>query len=234
MSEQMKILQMIESGQISPDEGAKRLQELSLHPNLEQNQFDSTLDILTKIENGEITPDEGISKIAGSSKQNSESIEQEETIEIHQVPPNIPESELKKWKRWWTYPLYAGVAILILSAIWMNSAFQNHGFGIGFFLSWIPISFGLLLMTLSWNSRTGLWIHVRVKGKSENVAISLPAPLGLTTWALRNFGHYIPKLEKTYIDEILLALENTSKTNTPLYVHVDEGEDGEQVEVFIG
>ena len=89
-------------------------------------------------------------------------------------------------------------------------------------------------MALSWRSKSGPWIHVRVRGPKENVAVSIPAPIGLTSWVLRNFGHFIPQLEKTSVDEILIALESTSKNNAPLSVVVDEGENGEHVEVFIG
>jgi hypothetical protein len=41
-------------------------------------------------------------------------------------------------------------------------------------------------------------------------------------------------MENTSLDEIILALEDSSKAGNPLYVQVDEGNDGEQVEVFIG
>ena len=89
-------------------------------------------------------------------------------------------------------------------------------------------------MSLSWRSRSGPWIHVRVRGPRERVAISIPAPLGLASWALNTFGQFIPHLERTSVDEIITALEKSHKHDAPLYVQVDEGENGEKVEVFIG
>jgi hypothetical protein len=131
-------------------------------------------------------------------------------------------------------PMYVGVVIVALSTLWMNSSYQNSGYGFWFFCAWLPLLIGLLFMALSWRSRSGPWIHVRVNGPSERVAVSIPVPLKLTGWGLRTFGHYIPNLEKTSVDEILMALEETTKNGVPLYIHVDDGDDGEKVEVFIG
>ena len=93
---------------------------------------------------------------------------------------------------------------------------------------------GLAFMALSWRSQSGPWIHVRVRGPKERVAISIPAPIGLATWALNTFGQFIPHLERTSVDEIITALELSHTQKSPLYIQVDEGEDGERVEVFIG
>jgi hypothetical protein len=41
-------------------------------------------------------------------------------------------------------------------------------------------------------------------------------------------------MEDTSLDEIIVALKDTAESGNPFYVHVDEGEEGEQVEVFIG
>lgn len=241
MTEKMKILQMIEDGEITLEEGIKRISQLEDAPTSTENS-ESALDILAKIESGEISADEGVQFITRSSTYNEQEEDDDDEEEMFEeeiefetsTPPQFSDEEVNRWKRWWSYPLYIGIGILILSAFWLNSAYQNNGYSFWFFCSWIPLGIGLLLMTLSWQSRGGPWIHVRVKGESERVAISLPAPLGITKWALRNFGHFIPQLEKTSVDEIILALENTTKNNAPFYVQVDEGENGEHVEVFIG
>lgn len=246
MSEKMKILQMIEDGEISLEEGIRLINNLE-DPSAreENNEKFSTFDILGKIESGEITADDAVGLLSGSSDKEQNASAEPEYDQLYEegyadyqgsqsTPPNIPEEELNRWKRWWTYPLYVGVGIVILSTFWLNSAYQNNGFGFWFFCSWVPLTLGLVIISLSWQSRGGPWIHVRVKGQRERVAVSIPAPLGLTSWALRTFGHYIPQLEKTSVDEIIVALESTSKNNAPLYVQVDDVENGEKVEVFIG
>lgn len=236
MSEYMRILKMIENGEISPEEGAQLLQRVGSETSETSEHAIDTKEILARIERGELSTDEGIQLIGMGGGQNVDSSSGKDSKEENFEPstPRISDEELERWKRWWTIPLYVGVGIVILSTFWMNSAYQNSQFGFWFFCSWIPLLIGLLIITLAWGSRSGPWIHVRVRGPKERVAISLPAPMGITGWALRNFGHYIPHLEKTSIDEILLALENTSKQKTPLYVQVDEGDSGEHVEVFIG
>jgi len=92
-------------------------------------------------------------------------------------------------------------------------------------------------MALAWGSRTARWLHVRVHQKEgerpQNISISLPLPLHLIAWLLRNFGSYIPNLDATGLDEVILALDKTSP-EAPLYVEVNEGSDGERVEVYIG
>lgn len=236
MSDYMKILKMIEDGKISPEEGTKLLQSIKTQ---DEEIFDSGLDtlgILEKIETGEISAKTGIQLIGEINEESNDTPKTDKNTktEINQDRPSISKEEIERWKKWWTLPLYIGLGIVIISTFWLNAAYQNSQFGFWFFCSWIPLIIGLLLITLSWGTRNGPWIHVRVRGEKERVAFSIPAPIGLTGWILRNFGHYIPQLEKTSVDEILLALENTSKQNAPLYVQVDEGEKGEQVEIFIG
>lgn len=234
MSEYMKILKMIEDGEISPDEGARLLQEIGSGNPSPEEPLDA-LGILSKIDRGEISAEEGIHLLENTQSETEEDDEkdagEDEPAHMHS---KISNEEISKWQQWWTIPLYVGIGIVVLSVLWLNSAYQSSGYGFWFFCSWLPLSLGILLMVLSWRSKSGPWIHVRVRGPKENVAISIPAPIGLTSWALRNFGHFIPQLEKTSVDEILLALESTSKNNAPLSVVVDEGDNGEHVEVFIG
>ncbi len=240
MSEQMEILNKIENGEISPEEGARLLEGLSTGKN--KTKMVDTLDqmsILNRIESGDISSEEGIRLLQG----------EDDTIEIigapskgekinvdfpSEAPPSVSEEEKNRWKNWWTYPLYFGIGITVLSAFWMNSAYQNSGYGFWFFCSWLPLLIGVILMALSWHSRGGTWLHVRVKSKRQRVAVSLPLPLGLTAFIFRNFGHFIPHMDNTSLDEIIIALKETAANGSPFYVHVDEGEDGEQVEVFIG
>ena len=130
--------------------------------------------------------------------------------------------------------MYVGMGVAVLSTLWMSSSYQNHGYNFWFFCSWLPLLIGIFIVTLALRSQNGPWIHIRVKSPTDNVAISIPAPIGLTSWGLRNFGHYIPKYQPEFTDDIINALENTAKNNTPFYIHVDDEEDSEKVEIFIG
>lgn len=67
----------------------------------------------------------------------------------------------------------------------------------------------------------------------ERIALSFPIPLGLTAWFLRTFGKWIPNLEQSGIDEIILALEDDNSPDGPVYIEVNGGE-GERVRIYIG
>ncbi|MEK6221809.1 MAG: hypothetical protein N2D54_06135, partial [Chloroflexota bacterium] len=78
MSEKLKILEKIEAGQLSPEEGAQLLSEI------EQTDFKSSddsqknlsdMDILAMVEKGQLSPDNAISRLrsAGSYQDSEES-----------------------------------------------------------------------------------------------------------------------------------------------------------------
>jgi len=53
----------------------------------------------------------------------------------------------------------------------------------------------------------------------------------LASWFFRNFGNSIDGIKNVPIDQMIDALHESSD---PLVVNVDEGDDGEKVQVFIG
>ena len=159
--------------------------------------------------------------------------------EVMPPEPAPPDGEeIKKWKRWWVIPLWIGAGITVIGGSLMYWAFSANGFGFWFACTWFPFLLGVALLGLAWSSRTAPWLHVRVHqspGKTpKKIAISFPIPIRLTAWGLRVFGHHIPHMEGTNLDEVILALKDVSKDETPLFVDVNEGEDGERVQVFIG
>jgi hypothetical protein len=125
----------------------------------------------------------------------------------------------------------------------MYSAFQANGLGFWFWFSWIPLLLSSAFVALLWPGSNRPWVHVRVnqeKGQSpQRIAISIPLPIKFAAWGLRTFGHYIPtgvqeKFDASSLDELILALGDTARNGSPIHIKVDEGENGERVEVFIG
>jgi hypothetical protein len=120
----------------------------------------------------------------------------------------------------------------------MYWAWSANGLGVGFVLAWFPFLIGVGIMALGWNSKTGPWVHIRVHQKPgetpERIAISLPIPVRFIAWIIRIFGSFIPGLDATGIDEVILALSNNSPGDPPLSINVSDDEDGEQVKIFIG
>jgi hypothetical protein len=68
----------------------------------------------------------------------------------------------------------------------------------------------------------------------RNITFGFPLPLGLAAWFLRNFGHTIHGLQNTNVDDIVQILDATNKSGEPFIVNVNDDEDGERVQVYIG
>ncbi len=209
------------------------------------------LKILDMIENGTITTEEGMRLLAAVEHDNMDEFFDDEPSLIGDqafVDDEMPDSDpmansiepedIQRWKRWWSVPLWIGLGIVVLSSIWMQNAWNANELGFWFFCSWVPMLLGILLMALAWNSRTSPWLHVRVRQpvgeKPERIAISIPLPLRMTAWGLRHFGHYIPNFDASGIDEAIMALHDTKIDHAPLIVDVQDDEDGDHVQVFIG
>lgn len=198
--------------------------------------------ILDMVDQGTISAEEGLRLInAMDGKNKAEKVEavEGEVVSAGEAPPQISPEErrrMERLKRWWVLPFGIGLLITTLGAIWMYTSYGASGFGWGFWLAWFPFIFGIFVVAISFQTSRSVWLHVRIKqspGETPaRIAISLPVPVGLTRWFLRNFGGRIPGLRDQPYEEYGDILNNLSPEE-PFYVHVQE-EDGEEVEVFIG
>lgn len=200
--------------------------------------------ILQMIEDGNITAAEGMRLLNALSGKTTDATEGPPPPPAD-APPPAPSApppvnpQIKSWGRWWMWPMAVGIGITFFGALLMYWAYSaTGGLSVWFFCASPPFAFGVLLMALAAASRTAKWLHVRVNtGEDEwprRVSISLPLPISLTAWFLRTFRGHIPKLKDTAVDELILALGETTSSDNPLYVEVNEGKDGEQVQVYIG
>ena len=194
-AERMRVLQMIEDGQVSAADGLKLLDALSA------DDMAPAADAVAP----------------GQSAGNP---------------------DLEYWRRWWMAPMWAGIGVLLVGAVLMFAAYQASGFGFWFVCAALPFAAGVVIMALAAGSRSARWLHVRVRTNQRtndwprNIALSFPLPIRLTAWLLRLFGPFIPQLKDHGLDEVILALAETTSSDAPLYVDVDEG--GERVQVYIG
>ncbi len=142
--------------------------------------------------------------------------------------PDLP----RRWRHWWVIPFSIGFAIGVTG--WGLS--QLGGWW------WVcagPLQvLGAVAMILSVATHRSPWVHVRVKTGEDKwprrIAISLPLPLGLTARILRWRGLFKGGMDKTAIDDLILALEGNLSADEPIYIEVDEGESGERIEVYLG
>ena len=136
-------------------------------------------------------------------------------------------------------PLWIGIAFTVLSAWWMFSIQQRAGLNFWFFCMSMPFVLGILLIVMGAGSRVSRWIYINVDRSNQNewprnITIALPLPLGLVSWFLKNFGSHIEGLKRTTIDEVIMAISMAKSITEPLIINVDDSDDGEKVQVFIG
>lgn len=137
--------------------------------------------------------------------------------------------------------LWIGIAFTVFSAWGMFAVQQSAGLNFWFYCLTVPLFLGILLTAMGAGSRTSRWMYVNVdrthsrdKDGPRRITIALPLPLGLVGWFLRNFGGRISGLRHTNVDEVVQVISMAKNMTEPLIVHVDDSEEGERVQVFIG
>lgn len=200
-------------------------------------------DLFQKVERGEIS--------AAEASRILETLQAEQSTDVTETKAVFPEDDggiqssqgdlrrFGRYTRWWVLPYTMGVLITALGAFWMYLGWNEGQITFGFWVAWIPFLLGVMLMALSWRARATHWIHVRVHQKSgrrpERLTISLPLPLGLVKWANRSFGHHFPpEIRGVDLDDLVDSIETSVTHDNPIYVWVDDEEEEQQVEVWIG
>jgi hypothetical protein len=141
-------------------------------------------------------------------------------------------------RRLWQIPLWIGIGVTILSALGMYWIMQAAGTNFWFYFLTLPMLLGVAIVAIAVGSRRARWIFVDVHQKPgerpQRIFLGFPLPLKFAAWFLRTFGHNIPDLKNTNVDEVIQVIESGFSGDEPLVVNVDEGEDGERVQVYIG
>ncbi len=208
------------------------------------------LELLRKIEQGELSPEEGlrlinaleggaaslpqILEVTSDSEEPTERVKEVDVIETTSEKSTPP--DYRHWRRFsW---IIFGVMVLLtgLSAVWMVLGWLSRPWGWGFWLAWLPFVIGVVGMWLSYNSP---WIHVRIRqrkgAKPERVSLSFPLPVHAVVWFLRTFGRWMPpKVKEQNLADMLNELMKNLSGNEPIHIQVNDEEDGEEVEIFIG
>ena len=231
-SERTKILEMIEEGVISAEDGIRLLDTLG-----EVSEVSALPEVAASPEIAEPLPNFSEEIPDDFGPESEDVLEPDEIYHPDPLPSHPDPEDIKKWKRWWVIPMWIGVGITVIGGALMYSAFAASGVGFWFACAWFPFMLGVLVMALAWSSRTGPWLHVRVQQRPgqtpQKIAISFPLPIRLAGWGLRTFGHFIPNMEGVDLAGVMTAIDESAKDGTPFFVDVDD-DDGERVQVFIG
>ncbi len=210
--ERQKILQMVADGKISAQEGATLMRALN------ENADEQMEVIQPPLESGEEAG-------SGWTTERSNATEFEEVR--------------KRALRFAAIPLWIGVFLTVLCAWGMFEIQLSHGFNFWFFFLTLPLLLGILLIALGGASTTARWLYLNVDRSNQNewpkqITLAFPLPLGLVSWFLQTFGSHISGLKNTNVDEVVQAIALTKTIKEPLIVNVDDSEDGERVQVYIG
>ncbi|MCJ7535999.1 MAG: hypothetical protein MUO57_10750 [Anaerolineales bacterium] len=223
-NERIQILEMIESGVITAADGARLLQALDADDRLETD-FDADAG---NEENGA-----GRGAVPQSDEDGFGSLDGD-------VIENVFQPNIEKWKRWWVIPLWIGVGVTVIGSLLMLWSYQSTGFSFWFGCTWLPFLLGVALIAMAWGSRSARWLHIRVKQEPgewpQTIAFSFPLPLHFAAWFMRTFGQFIPKVNEIGLDfdQLIESFENSTTPETPFYIEVDDGDNGEKVQIYIG
>jgi uncharacterized integral membrane protein len=139
--------------------------------------------------------------------------------------------------------LTIGILSTVLFSWILFSIQQNAGLNFWFYCVSLPLFFGILLIILGAGSKNSRWIYVNVdrtnskkdKDGPRKISIAFPLPIKFAGWFIKKFGSRIDGLKNTNVDDVVQAIAMANKSFTdPIIVHVDDNDDGEKVQVFIG
>jgi len=137
----------------------------------------------------------------------------------------------------WLVPVYVGLALFVCGALAVFPLYAASGSWLWLVCGWPVFLIGVLTILAGWLARNSRWVHLRitnVDGTRRSIKLSFPLPLRLTAWALRIASRFSGRLKDTGVDEIVVALNEGLKSDQPLYVDVQDDDDGERVQVYIG
>ena len=160
----------------------------------------------------------------------------EEPAETLPPPPREPvEPPRTRWARFWIYPALGGGVVLFVGLMVMALVYVSDAARGWMFCGWVPLLLGLSVMLLAVWSRNATWLHLRIKEEEgRKIAFSFPIPLTLTAWVMRVAQPFVPQLQDTGVDDLLIALRDSAARGEPMFIDVQDEEKGERVEIYIG
>lgn len=199
MNERLEILELVESGRISVEEGVRRLEELNRSPR------------------GSSSGPEGQAAVAARA----------DAAEPPAEPERLP------WVRIvWQLVFGVGVTVVAGGGFLLARAYGREG-APGLTWGWVLFVLGLLLLVLGWWLQRARWFYLRVREHDGSAfTIALPLPLGIVFWLLRMAKPFVPQLQEMDADHLILAMRDELREGRSFAINVDEGEGGDQVEMY--
>lgn len=193
--------------------------------------------ILEMVRAGEISTDEAAALLAALGEAETQEPPPVEVLVEEPAAAPPPEIQTARWARFWIYPMMAGGVVLLVGALIMALVYASDAARGWLVCGWLPMILGLGVTLAALWSRNATWLHLRVsegEGGRQKVAFSFPLPLALAAWGIRIAQPFVPQLQETGVDELILALRESRKRNEPMFIDVQDEEDGERVQIYIG
>jgi uncharacterized membrane protein HdeD (DUF308 family) len=196
------------------------------------------LKVLKMVETGQIDVQEATMLLAALEEAEAPDRPEASSETLAQATGPAQESGQRRENRWaslWIYPLMAGGVVLILGSLVIGLVYAT-GAALGWLVcGWLPMLSGLMIVFLALWSRQASWMHLRIsEGGRRKMALSFPLPLTLVAWAVRIAEPFIPQLQKTGVDDLIVALRASGSRGEPIFIDVQDDEEGERVELYIG
>ncbi|MEJ2207956.1 MAG: hypothetical protein P8129_02840 [Anaerolineae bacterium] len=195
------------------------------------------LRILEMVRAGEINTDEAAALLAALGEAEAQDSPPVEVIVEEPATAPPPDIQANRWARFWIYPMMAGGGVLLVGALIMALVYASDAARGWLVCGWLPMILGLGVTLAALWSRNATWLHLRIsegEGGRQKIAFSFPLPLALAAWGIRIAQPFVPQLQETGVDEVILALRESRKQNEPLFIDVQDEEDGERVQIYIG
>jgi hypothetical protein len=190
--------------------------------------------VLSMLQNGTIDAEQANELLTAMETEDEEMV----ITAVTDASGDIP--DMDRYRSFWVAPFVILSAITTLLAFWLRALSTNRKSRLpfGFLIVFSLFLFSLGLTLLMYMSRKSTWVHIRVQEQGgSKIAISLPLPLSLASWALdyaREFveGEALDNLDMA-ATAIAAAQESFNDPNAdPIMINVDD-EDA-HVQVFIG
>lgn len=213
-TEQLEILKMLEASQIDAEEAALLLAAL------DETEAEHPADLPAGVPAGAWDGVPNPTETAG------------DMLPSRSKPSESPEN---RWARFWIYPMMGGAVVLILGVLVVGLVYATDGAKGWLLCGWLPMLLGLTIVLLALWSRRTTWMHLRISEQDQRkIAFSFPLPLSLTAWTVRIAQPFVPQLRETGVDDLILALRDSASHGEPLFIDVQDEQDGERVEIYIG
>lgn len=190
------------------------------------------LRILDLIESGQISAEEGVRRLEGlgESAETAHASETSAPMDDQDQPAGqFPMSGLVRIA--WQIVFGVGVVVLAVGGLLLARAYGMEGMP-GLTFGWVLLVLGLVVLILGWWLKTARWFYLRVREHDgARFTIALPLPLGLVVALLRVAKPFVPQVQEMEADQLILAMRDELQRGRCFAVEVDEGDDGDQIQI---